>query len=91
MKKQKVIKTQEDLDNIREKENGMYYISMSGNVAMFNGKYTLTLLSGLERMEEIALGTSHAITEAMVAKKRNEAIDYIDVAIKTYLIPFRYH
>ncbi len=91
MKKNRVIKTQDDLNKIINNEKGLYYISVLGNIVMFDGKHALPLLSALQRMEEVSIGTSEAISEAMISNRMKEAREYIELALKTYLIPFRYH
>lgn len=87
----KVIKTQEELDALRKEENGMYYISLGGNVATFNGKYSMNILQAMDRLSQIAIGQSEFIADCMTTHNTKEANDAIEVSLQTYLIPYRQH
>lgn len=84
-----VIRTQKDLNEMMEKENGMYYISLNGLVAIFGNDIKLNLVKANEKMEQIATGSSEAISKAMVTGNKKEAKEFLDVLIQTYLVPFR--
>lgn len=86
-----IIRTQQDLDEIRKEEHGMYYITLNGMVAMFNNKIKLNLIEANEKMEQISRGSSEAISEAMLNGNKQEAKEFLEVLIKTYMIPFRFH
>lgn len=86
-----VIRTQEDLNDIMKEENGMYYISLNGMVAMFSDKIKLNLIEANEKLEQISKGSSEAISEAVLNGDKHEAREYVDVLLKTYLVPFRIH
>jgi hypothetical protein len=86
-----VIRTQEDLNDIMKEENGMYYISLNGMVAMFSDKIKLNLIEANEKLEQISKGSSEAISEAILNGDKHEAREYVDVLLKTYLVPFRIH
>lgn len=90
-KPQRVIKTQEELDALREEEHGMFYISLSGSVATFNGTYRIGLIPALDRLAQIAAGQSQYISDCFVDKKVDEAKEAMDVSLQTFLIPYRMH
>jgi len=87
----RVIRTQKDLDAIRHEEDGMFYIAVAGHIASFNGKYRLTLISAYEKMAQIAAGQSEEIAENMVIGDRKGAIQALNIALQTYVVPYRMH
>lgn len=86
-----IIRTQEDLDKVMSEEDGMYYITLNGLIATFGNKMRFNLLKANEKLEEIALGSSEAVSEAMVEGRKKEAKEFIDVMTQTFMVPFRYH
>lgn len=87
----RVIKTQKDLDMIRHEEDGMYYISISGQVATFNGKYVMSLLNAQDRLAQIAAGQSANISDSMVLGLKKDAMEAIEISLQTFMIPYRMH
>lgn len=92
MEKQKAsIKNQEDLDRLMETEKGMFYLSISGVIPMFNGSFIMTKIEADSKLASMAVGTSETISNFMVNNDKNSANTAIEVAIQTYLIPYRIH
>ncbi len=85
----RVIKSQKDLDILRREEDGMFYISIAGQVATFNGEYSMTLVSAQDRMAQIAAGQSASISESMAMGDKTEALEAVGVALQTFMIPYR--
>jgi hypothetical protein len=87
----RIIRTQKDLDAIRHEEEGMFYIVIAGHIASFNGKYYMSLISAYEKMAQIAASQSEEIADNMVAGNKKGAIEAMEIALKTYVIPYRMH
>lgn len=87
----KMIKTQKDLEALKNIEEGMYYIAISGQIATFNGAFSMPLKSAEARMSEIANGQSEMISDAIAMEMTDEAEEALDVVMSTYIIPYRYH
>lgn len=90
-KKNGVIRTQKDLDSIMSEEKGIYYISIDGLIASFEGKFKLNLIEVNDRLSQMSAGTSEAIAEAAVKGDIEEKNNFINLTTKTYIIPFRFH
>jgi hypothetical protein len=86
-----VIKNQKDLDEVMKEENGYYYISLNGMVAMFSNNVKLNLIEANDKLEQISRGSAEAIEEAKMAGDDKEVSEYLNTLIKTYLVPFRVH
>jgi hypothetical protein len=89
--KDKIIRTQQDLDMIRKKENGMFYIAIDGHIATFNGEYFMTMMSAQDRLAQIAAGQSALISESMALGMKKDAMEAILVALQTFMVPYRIH
>jgi hypothetical protein len=87
----KVIRTQKDLDVRRSEEDGMFYIAIAGHIASFNGKYRMTLISAYEKMAQIAAGQSEEIADNMVTGNKKGALKALNIALQTYVVPYRMH
>ena len=87
----RVIRSQKDLDMLRREEDGMFYISIAGQVATFNGEYSMTLVSAFDRMAQIAAGQSASISEDMALGNKKDAMDAIGIALQTFVLPYRMH
>lgn len=87
----RVIRTQKDLDMILHEESGMFYISLSGQIATFSGKFSMTSVSAFERLTQIAAGQSQMISECMALNQKKDAEEAIDVALQTFMVPYRIH
>lgn len=87
----RVIRTQKDLDMLRREEEGKFYIAIAGQIVSFNGSYVMTLISAQEKMAQIAAGQSEEIYESMLTGNKKQAIDVIDIALQTFILPYRIH
>jgi hypothetical protein len=85
----RVIRSQKDLDMLRREEEGMFYIAIAGQVATFNGKHSMTLVSAYDRMAQIAAGQSENISKSIALGNKKEAIDAIGIALQTFVLPYR--
>lgn len=74
---------------VRREEDGMFYISIGGQVATFNGKYSMTMVTAQDRLAQIAAGQSASISESMALGLKNDAIKAISVALQTFMVPYR--
>ena len=85
----RIIRTQKDLDMLRREEDGMFYISIGGQVATFNGEYSMTMVTAQDRLAQIAAGQSASISESMVLGIKSDAMEAVSVALQTFMIPYR--
>ena len=86
-----VIRTQKDLDTIMSEEKGIYYISIDGMIASFEGRFKLNLIEVNDRLSQMSAGTSEAIADASVRGNIEEKNSFISLTTRTYIIPFRFH
>ena len=87
----KVIKTQEDLDKVIKKEKGLYYITLSGQVAMFSGQAYFTKITADEKLMALAEATTEEAQDVIRNGSSEELQELLDSVITTYLVPYRTH